>query len=94
MHRCSSQQTEKHSSCRQVQRPPGWASELPVLVQMNALPEQHRPKSDDPDFWAVWSGKDSKDQPVERPVDWKTIADDWQQIGTPVHEKDLENNDE
>ena len=58
----------------------GWASELPVLVQMNALPEQHRPKSDDPDFWAVWSGNDSKDQMVERVVDWKTITDDWQQI--------------
>lgn len=72
----------------------GWASELPVLVQMNALPEQHRPKSDDPDFWAVWSGKDSKDQPVGRPVDWKTIADDWQQINAPVDEQDLESNDE
>jgi len=57
----------------------GWASELPVLVQMNALPEQHRPKSDDPDFWAVWSGQDSKGVQVERTVDWKSIADDWQQ---------------
>jgi len=72
----------------------GWASELPVLVQMNALPEQHRPKSDDPDFWAVWSGQNSKGQAVERNVDWKTIADHWQQIGAPVQEKDLENNDE
>ncbi|MEX8496681.1 ATP-binding protein [Leptothrix ochracea] len=52
----------------------GWASELPVLVQMNALPDHHRPKSDDPDFWAVWSGE------VERDVSWMTIADDWQQI--------------
>ncbi|MQT81361.1 ATP-binding protein [Pseudomonas helleri] len=72
----------------------GWASELPVLVQMNALPESHRPKSDDPDFWAVWSGKDSKDQPVERTVDWKTIADDWQQISAPAQEQDLEKHDE
>lgn len=72
----------------------GWASELPVLVQMNALPEHHRPKSDDPDFWAVWSGKDSKDQSVERTVDWKKIADDWQQVNAPVQEPDLENNDE
>lgn len=61
---------------------------------MNALPEHRRPKSDDPDFWAVWSGQDSNGQAVERPVDWKRIADDWQQIGAPVHEKDLENNDE
>ncbi|WP_208545760.1 BREX-1 system adenine-specific DNA-methyltransferase PglX [Paraburkholderia steynii] len=37
-----------------------WASELPVLAHMNALPERHRPKSDDPDFWGVWSGQDSK----------------------------------
>ncbi len=72
----------------------GWASELPVLVQMNALPEQHRPKSDDPDFWAVWSGKDNKDQTVERPVDWKTIVDDWQQISAPAQEQGLENSDE
>lgn len=58
----------------------GWASELPVLVQMNALSEQHRPKSDDPDFWAVWSGKDKEGEAVERSVDWKAITDDWQQI--------------
>jgi hypothetical protein len=72
----------------------GWASELPVLVQMNALPEQHRPKSDDPDFWAVWSGKDTKGEAVERAVDWKTIADDWQQISVPGEEQDLESTDE
>ena len=61
----------------------GWASELPVLVQMSALPELHRPKSDDPDFWAVWSGKDRGGRNVERTVDWKQIADDWQQVGVP-----------
>lgn len=72
----------------------GWASELPVLVQMNALPEQHRPKSDDPDFWAVWSGQNSKGEAVVRAVDWQAIADDWQQINAPVEEEDLENNDE
>ena len=51
----------------------GWASELPVLVQMNELPEEQRPKSNDPDFWAVWSGKE------KREVDWQNIANDWQQ---------------
>lgn len=66
----------------------GWASELPVLVQMNALPEHHRPKSDDPDFWAVWSGQYSSGQTAERQVDWKAIADDWQQIATPADEQD------
>lgn len=60
----------------------GWASELPVLVQMNALSENQRPKSDDPDFWAVWSGKDSSGETLERTVDWKTISDEWQQLRT------------
>ncbi len=72
----------------------GWASELPVLVQMNALPEQHRPKSDDPDFWAVWSGNDGNGQTVERLLNWKSISDDWQQISALAQEQDLENNDE
>jgi DNA helicase HerA-like ATPase len=58
----------------------GWASELPVLVQMISLPEQHRPKSDDPDFWAVWSGKSRDGEAIERGVNWKAIADDWQQM--------------
>lgn len=58
----------------------GWASELPVLVQMNALPDQHRPKSDDPDFWAVWSGKNRDGEANERSVNWKAISDDWQQM--------------
>jgi uncharacterized protein len=58
----------------------GWASELPVLVQMRMLKAQHQPQSNDPDFWAVWSGSDINGQTVERNVDWKAIADDWQQI--------------
>ena len=51
----------------------GWASELPVLVRMNYLNEGNRPKSDDPDYWNVWTAG-------ERTVDWKVIADDWQEI--------------
>lgn len=67
----------------------GWASELPVLVQMNQLPESQRPRSNDPDFWAVWSGEgqdeSGKEIKVERKVNWKSIADDWQQLSiTPV----------
>lgn len=54
----------------------GWASELPVLVQMNHLDEAHRPTSNDPDFWKVWSRQ------VERPINWKEVADDWQQLNT------------
>ena len=71
----------------------GWASELPVLVQMNALPEKHRPKSDDPDFWAVWSGEglDTNEQgePQERTVNWQTVADDWQQNSGENEQPDL-----
>lgn len=71
----------------------GWASELPVLVQMNALPEKHRPKSDDPDFWAVWSGEglDTNEQgvPQERTVNWQTVADDWQQNSGEDEQPDL-----
>ena len=51
----------------------GWASELPVLVKMNDLPQSQQPHSDDPDFWNVWTCKD-----VERKADWKPIADYWQ----------------
>ena len=50
----------------------GWASELPVLVRMRELSKEHRPQSDDPDFWNVWTRKS------ERDVNWKEIADDWQ----------------
>lgn len=67
---------------------------LMSLFQSEHLPEQHRPKSDDPDFWAVWSGQGGKGQTVERPVNWKSIADDWQQSGASAQLQALENNDE
>jgi DNA helicase HerA-like ATPase len=51
----------------------GWAAELPILVRMNDLPEKQQPQSDDPDFWDVWTGE------RERDVNWKDIADDWQE---------------
>lgn len=56
----------------------GWASELPVLVEMTSLPTEHRPRSDDPDFWAVWSGKDINGEKVNRKINWDDIAADWQ----------------
>ena len=56
----------------------GWASELPVLLKMNDLPKSQQPRSDDPDFWNVWIGKDVNGKPVERKADWKPITDDWQ----------------
>lgn len=72
----------------------GWASELPVLVKMNSLRAEQRPKSDDPDFWAVWSGegleKDNNGQAIERSVDWQAIAADWQQTQPNQTEEDAD----
>ena len=56
----------------------GWASELPILVRMNDLPEAQQPRSDDPDFWGVWTGMDEEGNPVARPTDWRQLAKDWQ----------------
>lgn len=49
----------------------GWAAPIPVLLEVDELPEQYRPHSADPDFWAVWS------LASERQVDWTTISKDW-----------------
>lgn len=54
----------------------GWASELPVIVKMNDIPKEKQPHSADPDFWDVWTGTQKRD------VNWKAIADDWQQKST------------
>jgi DNA helicase HerA-like ATPase len=67
----------------------GWASELPVLVKMHDLPESQRPRSDDPDFWDVWTGRNEKGETVTRKTDWKTLAEDWQQGSTERSEEDL-----
>jgi DNA helicase HerA-like ATPase len=64
----------------------GWASELPVLVKMNDLPKSQQPRSDDPDFWNVWTGKDANNDPVERKTVWKPVAEDWQ--GSPKAQSD------
>jgi DNA helicase HerA-like ATPase len=57
----------------------GWASELPVMVNINYLTENERPHSDDPNFWDVWTGKDATGNDVERNIDWNKIVYDWQQ---------------
>lgn len=51
----------------------GWASELPIMVRMNDLQDHERPRSDDPDFWEVWS------RFKKREIDWDQIVEDWQQ---------------
>ena len=72
----------------------GRTFEQPVLVQMNSLSAHHRQKPDDPDFWAVWSGQDNDGKVVEREVDWKAIADDWQQVDLSAQKQGLGSSDE
>ncbi|MBW1672847.1 MAG: ATP-binding protein [Deltaproteobacteria bacterium] len=61
----------------------GWATPVPVLVEMKELDEEHRPQSKDPDFWDVWTGKE------ERDVNWKEIADHWQ--GKVAEQEEVDN---
>ena len=49
----------------------GWASELPLLVKMNDLPASQQPRSEDPEFWKVWTREE------KRKAAWNDIADDW-----------------
>ena len=56
----------------------GWASELPILVKMNDLPKSQQPRSDDPEFWGVWLGRDRDGKPMRRRAHWERIAQDWQ----------------
>jgi len=62
----------------------GWASPLPILVEMNELKPEHRPKSDDPDFWDVWT------RASEREVNWKDLSDDWQSLNKEEEPKEEE----
>lgn len=59
----------------------GWATPIPILVEMNNLKKEHRPKSEDPDFWDVWTGKS------ERNVNWKSLSDDWQNTSKKEEEE-------
>ncbi|GHT97211.1 hypothetical protein FACS1894142_1260 [Spirochaetia bacterium] len=55
----------------------GWASELPVMVQMNYLKEEHRPQSNDPAYWSIWTTDNSELQAL----DWSSVASAWQEAG-------------
>ncbi len=56
----------------------GWASELPILVRMNDLPQSKQPHSSDPTFWNVWIRSDEEGKELIRPTNWPAIAADWQ----------------
>lgn len=60
----------------------GWATPIPVLVEMDELPVEHRPQSADPDFWDVWTLKKSRE------VDWGTIAQEWSGRNTQPPQQD------
>jgi len=49
----------------------GWAAPIPILVEINELKEEDRPRSADPEFWDVWTGR------KKREIDWTRISDDW-----------------
>lgn len=49
----------------------GWAAAVPILLQLNHLPKNHRPQSADPDFWDVWTGR------ATRQIEWEGIHEDW-----------------
>lgn len=49
----------------------GWSTPIPVLVEIQELAKEHRPHSNDPAFWNVWTGEE------KREIDWKKISDDW-----------------
>lgn len=65
----------------------GWAAELPVLVKLRNLPEAHQPRSDDPEFWDVWTGE------KERNISWEDIARDWQ-AGSSEQQSEVTSNTE
>jgi len=49
----------------------GIASKIPTLIEVQHLSDTQRPKSDDPDFWNVWTNE------VERSIDWEKISREW-----------------
>lgn len=50
----------------------GWATPIPVVVEMNHIPKSWRPESNDPEYWDVWTGATPRD------IDWKKISSEWQ----------------
>lgn len=49
----------------------GWAAPIPVLVEVDELPDAQRPQSADPDFWNVWTLAE------ERSVNWGAVSKAW-----------------
>lgn len=56
----------------------GWATPIPVLVEIDELAKEHQPQSSDPDFWDVWTGV------KPRSVDWSQVASQWSAASPPA----------
>jgi hypothetical protein len=54
----------------------GWATELPILVEVRELSAEHQPRSEDPHYWPVWVGAEP------RPIDWAPIVAQWRSVTT------------
>ncbi len=57
----------------------GWASELPVLVQMTDLPRSQRPQSDDPEYWKSWTMSSGVKGTLSNNKVWEQVANHWQE---------------
>ncbi|MBK5276365.1 MAG: ATP-binding protein [Desulfuromonadales bacterium] len=53
----------------------GWATQIPVIMNVRELPDSQRPHSADPQFWDVWT----RSKKGERLMNWDKIADEWQE---------------
>jgi hypothetical protein len=49
----------------------GWATPIPILVEIDELPDAHQPQSKDPDFWDVWTQKSPRD------LNWQDVIAEW-----------------
>jgi hypothetical protein len=58
----------------------GWATPIPVLVEIDELSEETRPRSSDPDYWDVWTLE------KKREIDWKKIVDEWTNLSEAITE--------
>ena len=66
----------------------GWAAPIPTLVEMNELTKKERPKSNDPHFWDVWTGKENL------PIKWTEVCQDWQRnynVGVETEDEQTKN---
>ncbi len=60
----------------------GWASPIPVLVDINELTESQRPRSADPEFWDVWRLN------KKREINWPEVIADWTGVQTAREEEE------